>query len=89
MYDIPQYTLVTDAVGRLRHDGAADEPPLSSVALTNGLTGTAFQRQHDGLWHRCGGRPAKGKTWERMLQMRSLVVVYRAPLRDEAASADA
>ncbi len=56
------------------------EPEPSSIVLTNGQYGTAWQRHFaDGLWHRVGGNRAF--TWERMLQERNLVLVYDAEPR--------
>lgn len=53
------------------------EPEPGSVVLVNGQFGQAWQRRFDDrLWHSTGG--GRGRTWERMLQHRNLVLVYDA-----------
>ena len=81
MYEIPKVTVVTNFYGAVVGD--ATEPTQGSVVLTEGPEGTAWQRHFkDGLWHRAGGgRPRK---WGDLLIRRNLVVVYRAPVREEA-----
>lgn len=56
------------------------EPLPSSIALTQGAHGTAWQRYFsDGLWHRVGG--GRARTWAEMLSERNLVLVYDADAR--------
>lgn len=44
----------------------ANEPPPSSVVMTEGAHGTAWQRfRSDGRWHSTAG---KSTTWERLLR---------------------
>ncbi len=60
----------------------AEEPPYSSVVMSEGITGTIYQRfQSDGLWHSPSGRV---KTWESltMFQPRKrqyLLLLHWAP----------
>jgi hypothetical protein len=56
------------------------EPYRSSIVMTEGLHGTAWQRHFaDGLWHSTrGGRP---KTWYELTKKRNLVLVYDAEER--------
>lgn len=57
------------------------EPVEGSIVLTEGLTGTAWQRHHsDGMWHSSrGGRPRR---WIELLTRPWLVVVFVAPSRE-------
>jgi len=55
-----------------------DEPTRGSVVVTEGPTGTAWQRHHsDGLWHSTNGITAK---WDRV-ENKEPLVVYAAPVR--------
>lgn len=59
-----------------------DEPYPSSVVLTQGQFGTAWQRYFsDGLWHSVT-RPGEPHDWQWMITQRNLVLVYDAPERD-------
>jgi hypothetical protein len=61
------------------------EPEPGSVVLVNGAFGQAWQRRFDDrLWHSTGG--GNGKTWERMLTYRNLVLVYDAAEREDRGS---
>ena len=55
-----------------------DEPPVGSIVLRHGPTGTAYQRLHStGLWH--GTVTDVALTWDRMFDhTRSVLVAYRA-----------
>lgn len=75
---------ITDTKGALTTEGkiiAEEEPLPSSVVLTQGEHGTAWQRWHgvETLWHRMGG--GKARTWAEMLAERNLVLVYDAEER--------
>lgn len=57
------------------------EPPLGSVVLAHGETGTAVQRFHrDGLWHPADD-PHRLMTWTELLEWSDgpVIVVYAAP----------
>lgn len=58
------------------------EPEPSSVVLTEGEFGTAWQRFFsDGKWHPViGGR---GRDWRFLLSRRNVVLVYDAPVRGD------
>lgn len=59
------------------------EPEPSSVVLTEGLHGTAWQRHFaDGLWHNCAGSGVKRK-WDSLIKQRNLVLIYDAEPRTE------
>ena len=72
---------LTDDRGRfLLPSSESAEPEPGSVVLTEGLHGTGWQRHfNDGLWHSTRG--GRAKTWEQMLTMRNLVLVYDAEER--------
>lgn len=72
---------LTDDRGRpLVPNEDLDEPHTGSVVLVNGLTGTAWQRHSDGLWHTTGtGTP---KRWSWFLTERGVVLIYDAPIRN-------
>lgn len=73
---------ITDSRGKFPNHAYDREPLPSSVVLTNGEHGTAWQRYFtDGLWHRVGGGRARG--WDELLAQRNLVLVYDAPERSE------
>lgn len=78
---------ITDDQGRLYGPAWANTEPLrGSVVLTHGEHGTAWQRLFkDGMWHRVGG--GRHHTWEWLLAQRNLVLVYDAPLREDAEQA--
>lgn len=72
---------ITDGVGNLLLDeDSLYEPHPGSVLLTHGAWGTAWQRFFsDGKWH-----PTRGggsKTWEQLLRLRNLTLVYDAEER--------
>lgn len=72
---------ITDDRGRfLVPEDDLFEPEPSSVVLTQGLTGTAWQLSfRDGLWHRLGSTARV--TWESLLRERGLILVYDAQER--------
>lgn len=73
---------LTDARGQTRWPRDYPEPEPSSVVLTNGEFGTAYQRYFsDGKWHRVGG--GRPRDWEYLLGQRNLVLVYGAPERSK------
>lgn len=78
--DLSDMVEITNTYGTASEWWDANEPALGSVVLTEGSTGTAWQRLFkDGLWHSArGGRP---KTWEQMLRMRNMTLVHDAPAR--------
>lgn len=75
---------MTDDKGRtIAHpDDAAIEPLPGSIALSEGMYGTAWQRHfNDGLWHSTRGSATA--TWSEMLTKRNLVLVYDADEREQ------
>lgn len=70
--------LIDDRGRRLVPDEDMIEPTISSIVLTEGLHGTAWQRHaSDGRW-----RPSYGggsASWADLLCRRRLVLVYEAP----------
>lgn len=81
MYQIPTLTPLTTRHGLMTQAGRTlSQPEPASVVMTEGETGTAWQRWHkDGKWHRLGGgRPL---TWTELLGKPGLVLVYQAPAR--------
>lgn len=59
--------------------GPTEEPTCGSVVLTDGATGTAWQRRFDtGEWHDSNGRR---RAWRWLLTRGNLVLVYEAPAR--------
>lgn len=70
---------ITDERGKaLVHNRTEPEP--GSIALTNGETGTCWQRfASDGLWHSTRG--GRARDWRWMLNQRNVVLVYDAPAR--------
>lgn len=73
-------TITDDRARRVCHPDDTHEPAVSSVVLTNGNYGNAWQRHgSDGLWHSTGGGKRR---WSQLLRMRNLVLVYEAPERE-------
>lgn len=71
---------LTDDRGRVVYDPAINnEPPVSSIVMTGGNYGNAWQRHgNDGLWHSTTGGKRR---WSQLLRMRNLVLVYEATER--------
>lgn len=71
-------TILTDHKGE--SIATVDEPNPGSVLLTNGQTGTAWQRfMSDGKWH-----PTRGggsRTWAELLTHRNVILIYVAAPR--------
>lgn len=89
-------TTTTDRLYRLTYaDGTPvmpathiSEPHPGSIVMTSGEWGTAWQRYFtDGLWHRVGSN-GRGRTWDEMLTMRNLVLVYDAHIRPDPRERD-
>lgn len=74
---------LTDDKGRLLVPAyETDEPLASSVVLTEGLHGTAWQRFFsDGKWHPTRG--GRSKTWPELLAKRNVVLIYDAAPRED------
>jgi hypothetical protein len=80
MIDAATLIPITDSIGKPVLHNAEVEPEPSSVVLTEGEFGTAWQRYFsDGLWHRVGGKQVR--TWEALCKTRNLVLVYEAEVR--------
>lgn len=74
---------ITDSRGKcLLPEDDRFEPECGSIVLVKGLYGTAHQRFFDdGLWYAARNN-RDGKTWEQMLTMPDLVLVYDAAERE-------
>ena len=74
---------LTNSIGSLNAAADVSEPEPGSIILTEGVTGTAWQRFFvDGRWH-----PTRGggsKTWIELLCRRNVWLVYRADPREPA-----
>lgn len=68
---------ITDDRGRFAcPEDFTHEPPVSSIVMTGGNYGNAWQRHgNDGLWHSTTGGKRR---WSQLLRMRNLVLVYEA-----------
>lgn len=72
--------LTDDAGTVIVYPDDAQEPAPSSIVMTMGNYGNAWQRHgNDGLWHSTTGARRR---WSQMLRMRNLVLVYDAPERE-------
>ncbi len=70
--------LTTDRGTPILPNSDMPEPEPSSVVLSSGEFGSAWQLYfHDHLWHLVGSN-GRGKTWEELLRLRNLVLVYSA-----------
>lgn len=71
---------LTDNAGKaLLPEDQMHEPAPGSIALTHGLSGTAWQRHHgDGLWHSTTGLTT---TWPGLLTQDRLILVHDAEER--------
>lgn len=79
---------ITDARGQhLLPTDEQHEPLPGSVALTQGLHGTAWQRFFsDGKWHSVG-EVEPPQDWESLLSRRNLVLIYDAERRQVPSAA--
>lgn len=80
---IGQCERLTDGRGQAVSARCVDEPGVGSIVLTNGESGTCFQHQADGRWHRAGGDRNRRccVNWDWIINRRNVLLVWEGGRR--------